>query len=159
MRFLYTSLALGVGLLGLIPESAGACPRRGVRGGYAVTYSPTVAYYPQPVYPPPGYALQPSITHQSFYPPAVAPAASITTAAVALYDNRFEPATITVAPGTTIRWTNSGSHKHTVTSATGAWDSGDLAPGQVYSATFTRPGTYEYFCHHHKEMKGTIVVK
>ncbi len=178
MRSLCASLALGVGLLGLVPESAEACHRRG--GSVVYSSAPAAYGYPHPAYYPPGapgyyapgaylappafyppqrYALQPPAPHQSFYPPSVTPTAPTTNATVALYDDRFEPATITVAPGATVRWTNRGAHKHTVTSATGGWDSGDLAPGQLYSATFTRPGTYEYFCRHHKDMKGTIIVK
>jgi plastocyanin len=43
----------------------------------------------------------------------------------------------------------------------GLWDSGDLAPGASYSATFTRPGTYYYYCRHHTndKMQGAIVVE
>jgi plastocyanin len=182
MRFLCASLALGIGFLVLVPEPAHAGQRRGgpVRYGYAPVYSgpcqpayPTYApaagysysapggyyYTPQGYSAPRGYAAQHPTPHQSYYPPPTASGQSITTATVTLADNRFEPATITVAPGTTVRWVNYGSHKHTVTSATGAWDSGDLAPGQVYSATFTKAGTYEYFCRHHKDMRGSIVVK
>jgi plastocyanin len=148
MRILCASLALSVGSIMLIPESADACFRRGARGGSApVSYG-----YSQPMY----YA-QPGL-----YPPTLMPApmpGAATTIDVAASDDKFEPATVTIAPGTTVRWTNKGTHKHTVTSATGAWDSGDLAAGQVYTATFTRPGTFEYFCKHHKDMKGTIIVK
>jgi plastocyanin len=73
-------------------------------------------------------------------------------------DDYFEPGTVKVQPGTTVKWVNNGKHKHTVTSNDGRWDSGDLAPGATYSVTFTRPGTFSYFCRHHKGMKGTIVV-
>jgi plastocyanin len=149
MRFLCASLALSVGSIMLIPESADACGRRGARRGSApVSYG-----YSQPMYPPGAYYAQPAP-----YPPTLMPVPG-TIMDVAASDDKFEPATLTVAPGTTVRWTNKGSHKHTVTSATGAWDSGDLAAGQVYSATFTRPGTFEYFCRHHRDMKGTIIVK
>jgi plastocyanin len=77
---------------------------------------------------------------------------------VTLYDNRFEPQTINVQPGTTVRWTNAGTHDHTVTARNGSWDSGDIAPGATYSATFQRPGTYSYYCRHHEGMQGMIVV-
>jgi plastocyanin len=154
MRFLCASFALGVGLLGLIPESAQACHRR----GGSVAYAPVQYGYAQPMYPayyPPGAYYAPG----GLPPPTVMPAVPATNVDVAASDDKFEPVTITVAPGTTVRWTNKGTHKHTVTSATGAWDSGDLAPNQVYSATFTRPGTFEYYCKHHRDMKGTIIVK
>jgi plastocyanin len=74
-------------------------------------------------------------------------------------DIAFEPATITIKPGTAIRWTNDGQKPHTVTSLKGDWDSGDIQPGKDFTATFTKPGTFEYYCRYHKEMKGTIVVK
>jgi plastocyanin len=87
-------------------------------------------------------------------------AAPATTATVAAYDNRFEPSTINVQPGTTVRWVNYGHHSHTVTATDGRWDSGDIKPGASYSATFKQPGTYYYYCRHHTQdnMKGTVVV-
>ena len=39
------------------------------------------------------------------------------------------------------------------------WDSGDIQPGKEFIATFTKPGTFEYYCKHHPDMKGTIIVK
>ncbi len=36
---------------------------------------------------------------------------------------------------------------------------GDLSPGDSFSFTFDRPGTYTYFCSIHPNMKGTIVVQ
>jgi plastocyanin len=77
---------------------------------------------------------------------------------VALEDDRFQPASIQVQPGTTVRWTNRGSHAHTVTGRNSRWDSGDIEPGATYSATFRAPGTYYYYCRHHDGMQGTIVV-
>ncbi len=79
---------------------------------------------------------------------------------VGLYDNRFDPPTLTVPAGTTVRWTNHGQHKHTVTSDEGDWGSEGLAPGGAYSYTFTSPGEYPYHCEVHPgQMRGTVVVK
>jgi plastocyanin len=81
-------------------------------------------------------------------------------AQVAVKDNDFEPRTITVAVGTTVRWINQGEHQHTVTSASGEWDSGKLEPRARYTQTFARPGTYQYHCRIHSgEMRGTVIVK
>jgi plastocyanin len=88
---------------------------------------------------------------------------------------RFEPATLTVARGTTVTWRNMSQIVHTVTddpakAATPAdaqlpsgaqpWDSGNLNPGQTYTHTFDTPGTYKYFCVPHETagMVATIVV-
>jgi len=40
------------------------------------------------------------------------------------------------------------------------FDSGDISAGEVYSQTFTVPGTYKYFCVHHEDhgMLGTVIV-
>jgi plastocyanin len=78
---------------------------------------------------------------------------------VKITDTAFDPKELTVTPGTTVRWTNNDNHVHTVTSSKGDWDSGDIQVGRDFSATFTKPGTFEYYCKHHPDMKGTIVVK
>jgi plastocyanin len=74
-------------------------------------------------------------------------------------DDAFDPPTLTIKPGTAVRWTNDGQKPHTVTSVKGDWDSGDIPAGKDFTATFTKPGTFEYYCRHHKNMKGTIIVK
>jgi plastocyanin len=80
------------------------------------------------------------------------------TAEIGAYDRYFTPNTITIRSGTTVNWTNYGSHKHTVTSDDGTWDSGDMLPNTSYSWTFPVAGTYRYHCKHHEGMVGTIVV-
>jgi plastocyanin len=79
---------------------------------------------------------------------------------VSITDDRFSAPTLEVAAGTTVHWTNTGQHRHTVTSDKGDWGSKELAPGAVYSYTFSQPGTYPYHCEvHPKEMRGSVVVK
>jgi plastocyanin len=120
---------------------------------YGPPYSSTPAYgqpYSQPYSSAPGYG-RPRAASSS-------PARPTTIVSVAMYDNRFEPQTISVQPGTTVRWTNAGTHNHTVTAQNQSWDSGDIAPGATYSATFQRPGTYHFYCRHHDGMQGSIVV-
>ncbi|MDG6991208.1 MAG: copper oxidase, partial [Nitrososphaerota archaeon] len=48
---------------------------------------------------------------------------------------------------------------HTVTSVNGTFSSGNIAPGQIWTYTFTKPGTYEYFCTYHLWMGGEVIVK
>ncbi len=100
----------------------------------------------------------------------------------------FEPASITVAPGDTVVWENTGSIGHSVTAyeddipeeaeywasggfdsedaARGAYtagdpDSGDVPGGESYEHTFEVTGTYEYFCIPHESagMLGTVEVQ
>lgn len=131
------------------PYAATAAPGtlpgpNGVAAGAAAPAPGTTALAP-PAYPngqvsPAGYA-------------AAAPAVAVT-----IQDDAFQQASITVQPGTIVRWTNTGSHVHTVTGQNTNWDSGDIAPGATYSATLQYPGTYQYTCRHHAGMQGTIVV-
>jgi plastocyanin len=102
------------------------------------------------------YGAQAGTTYSAQYGTQGGAAASVT---VSAYDDYFQPATITVAPGTTVRWINYGRHTHTVMSNDGRWNSGDIQPGASYAATFTQPGTYSYHCCHHRpEMQGTVIV-
>ena len=71
----------------------------------------------------------------------------------------FAPALLTVAPGTTVTWTNADEDPHTVTATGKAFHSAALDTGGHYSFTFTRPGDYAYFCSLHPHMIGRIVVR
>ena len=73
---------------------------------------------------------------------------------VRMEDNFFDPANITVEPGTTVTWVHSGNNPHTTTSYDGLWDSGMIEGGSggTFSFTFEEPGTYDYFCIPHEEM-------
>jgi len=90
-------------------------------------------------------------------PGAPAPPAP-TTAAVTLAGQAFSPASVTVAVGGTVTWTNKDSMPHNVTANSGAFKSATLAPGAVFSFTFTTPGTYAYNCTFHGGMNGTVIV-
>lgn len=84
---------------------------------------------------------------------------------VAMKDNIFDPASLTITVGDTVVWVNQGSIAHTSTSGQGCtkdgkWDSGFLASGQSFTYIFPDSGTYPYFCIPHCliGMTGTIVV-
>ena len=79
--------------------------------------------------------------------------------AVTIENFAFSPATLHVAPGTTVTWTNKDSAPHTVSSLSGAWtDSGTLSDGKTFSYTFTKAGTYQYHCAIHATMTGSVTV-
>jgi plastocyanin len=88
--------------------------------------------------------------------PGAAPAPA--TASVSLAGKAFSPASVTVAVGGVVTWTNNDSMPHNVTSSSGAFHSTTLNPGQVFSFTFTTPGTYPYSCTFHGGMNGTVIV-
>jgi plastocyanin len=90
--------------------------------------------------------------------------------AASVNDYVFAPASFTVKAGTPIRWTNNGAVVHTVTSDSGAFDSGDLATptgggtygggtaGGSFQHTFATVGVFPFHCNHHAQMTGTITV-
>lgn len=126
---------------------------------YYYSYASPCVDYSQPMSYEPSYSDRPPDAggYSTDQPRASQPTTTVT---VGAYDNRFEPQTINVQPGTTVRWVNYGRHAHTVTADDDSWDSGDIQPGASYSATFSRPGTYYYYCRHHTQarMQGVVVV-
>lgn len=78
---------------------------------------------------------------------------------VTIKDFAFAPATLTVAVGDTVTWTNNDSAIHTVTADDGSFDSGDLAQGDTFTQTFDTAGTFAYHCAMHPSMVAEIVVK
>jgi plastocyanin len=71
----------------------------------------------------------------------------------------FGPATLTVPAGTTVTWTNRDDIPHTVVSTDGVFKSKVLDTDDKFSYTFSKTGTYPYFCSIHPKMTGKIVVQ
>lgn len=78
--------------------------------------------------------------------------------AVSIKNFAYDPVTIEVAVGTTVTWTNEDAAPHTVT-VSGVFDSGLMNQGDTFSYTFDTPGTYDYICLYHPNMKASVVVK
>jgi plastocyanin len=87
----------------------------------------------------------------------------------------FNPSTTTVPVGTTVTWRNDEPITHTVTSGRyegvdkttglrseqypdGAFNAKLQGKGKTFSFTFTKPGSYTYYCDIHQGMNATIVV-
>jgi plastocyanin len=85
-------------------------------------------------------------------------AATTPTVTVHLHNDAFAPPTITIHTGDTVRWINDDDDAHTVTAIDGSFDSKGIDTNGSWTHTFTKPGTYKYFCELHPFMKGTIVV-
>lgn len=90
--------------------------------------------------------------------------------------SRFDPLTVTIAAGDTVKWSNTGFVTHTVTfdpsmaskagdvslpAGVKPFDSGDVEEDQSFSHTFTVKGTYKYVCKYHEAMGmvGTVIVQ
>ncbi len=71
----------------------------------------------------------------------------------------FAPNTITVPVGTEIRWINRDDIPHTVVSDDKSFKSKALDTDEQFTYTFTKPGTYKYFCSIHPKMTAEVVVK
>jgi plastocyanin len=86
-------------------------------------------------------------------------ALSVTPPTIGIKEFKYAPPVLTVRVGTTVRWVNHDEEPHTVTSATGAFRSAGLVNEDTFAQTFTKPGTYQYFCALHPHMKATVIVK
>lgn len=109
-------------------------------------------------------ALEPVVEPSPVLPPqpAAAPApATSNKLAVAVVDNRFQPNALTIAPGTTVTWTNNGFNIHTLTSTDAGFDSGGLVGGASFTFTFDNSGTYRLICRQHglNGMAGQVIVQ
>ena len=80
-------------------------------------------------------------------------------AAVKIDNFVFGPQTLTVPVGTTVTWTNSDDIPHTSVSTEGVFKSKVLDTDEKFSFTFTKAGTYPYYCTIHPKMTGTVVVQ
>jgi len=82
------------------------------------------------------------------------------TAAIKIDNFSFGPATITIPAGTTVTWTNNDDVPHVVTSDDNKlFKSKALDTDDHFSFTFTKPGTYNYYCAIHPKMTAKIVVQ
>jgi plastocyanin len=70
----------------------------------------------------------------------------------------FAPATLTVAVGDTVTWTNQDFTTHTVTGFP-ELSSGFMGPSATYQHAFGTVGTFDYHCEIHPNMLGRVVVQ
>lgn len=78
---------------------------------------------------------------------------------VTILNFKFTPASLVVSPGTHIIWTNQDSDPHTVDSTKNVWSSEALDTGNHFTRTFSKAGTFPYYCSIHPFMHGTVIVK
>ncbi|MFB5606513.1 MAG: plastocyanin/azurin family copper-binding protein [Candidatus Nitrosomaritimum yanchengensis] len=76
----------------------------------------------------------------------------------------YVPYSLNVAIGETVSWSNDDTAAHTVTSGTpadgpdGLFDSGMIMAGGTFEFTFTKEGTFDYYCIVHPWMIGEVIV-
>jgi plastocyanin len=71
----------------------------------------------------------------------------------------FGPDTLTVPVNSTVTWVNKDDLPHTIASTDGVFKSKALDTEDKYSYTFSKAGTYAYFCSIHPKMVGKVVVQ
>jgi amicyanin len=71
----------------------------------------------------------------------------------------FGPSELTVPVGTTVTWTNRDDIPHTVVSTEKVFKSKVLDTDEKFSFTFSKAGTYPYFCSIHPKMTGKVIVQ
>ena len=71
----------------------------------------------------------------------------------------FGPTAITVPVGATVTWVNHDDIPHTVVSDDKLFKSKALDTDDKFSYTFTKAGTYGYFCSLHPKMTGKVIVQ
>lgn len=93
-------------------------------------------------------------------PPRAAAPAAASAKSVTISGYAYSPATLTVAVGDTVTWTNQDTAPHNVvvTSGPEKFTSPTLQKGQSYTFTFTKAGSYQYYCSLHPDMKASVTV-
>jgi PQQ-dependent dehydrogenase (methanol/ethanol family) len=64
-----------------------------------------------------------------------------------------------VKAGTKVHWRNNGRLVHTIVALDGSWTTGPLAPLDIGTVTFDKPGTYTYICKEYPWVYGQIIVE
>ena len=83
------------------------------------------------------------------------------TVEVTIQDYHFIPPEVRIKTGDTVKWINQEKRtSHSVLfPAENGLESDRLFPGEQWQRTFTKPGSYDYRCGPHEEMKGLLVVE
>ena len=79
------------------------------------------------------------------------------TATVDIVNFAYKPATLTVAAGSRVVFSNTSSMTHSATRENG-FDTKLIKPGKSAAINFPRKGTFRYHCLIHPSMRGKIVV-
>ena len=90
---------------------------------------------------------------------ANSPRPAAASAEVKIDNFSFGPGELTVPVGSTVIWTNRDDIPHTVVSTDGVFKSKVIDTDEKFSFTFTKPGTFPYFCSIHPKMTGKVVVQ
>src|SRR5438067_5962606 len=90
----------------------------------------------------------------------LADAQSTKTQSVEIMNYQFQPSSLTISVGDTVTWPNHDSAPHNIVVSDGPekFSGPTIQQGQSWSYTFTKAGTYQYYCGVHPDMKASITV-
>jgi len=105
-----------------------------------------------------------SITEPAPVQPADSPETSTDDAAtvgaeVDAINNTFDPSSVTISAGESVKWTNADAIPHDVVSEDIGMDGKLPEAGSEFVFTFDEAGTFAYVCTLHPGMEGTVVVE
>lgn len=86
-------------------------------------------------------------------------ASSGETKSVTITSAGYDPADLVIKKGTTVVWTNKDKTVHTVSSTKSVFDSGVIQPGDKFSHTFDKPGSFLYNCSINTSMSAEVLVQ
>ena len=78
---------------------------------------------------------------------------------VDVVDFQYKPGNLKAKAGSSVTFTNKDDFAHTVTAKDKSFDSGNMEKDAVFTQSFDKPGTYDYFCAIHNSMTGTVTVE
>jgi len=85
---------------------------------------------------------------------------NIPVGATGLTTTAYAPNPVNIKVGDSINWVNNDAIAHTSTANNGtSFNSGTIAPGGSFKATFSTAGSFAYHCAFHPGMVGTVNVQ
>lgn len=80
-------------------------------------------------------------------------------AEISITDDGFDPISVDIEAGQTVRFTNDGDENHTATGDSGRWGTGTLEPGDTFVSRFTTEGTYTFTDGYDEVNTGAVFVE
>jgi len=85
-----------------------------------------------------------------------------TVVVIEMRDDTFEPSTVRIEPGDSVRWVNRGHNPHNIVATDGTYRSKILQTGDSFTVTFPKIGRFDFFCSLHGSphagMSGSVYV-
>jgi plastocyanin len=84
---------------------------------------------------------------------------SVRQAAVSIISTGFDPQTVTISTGDSVRWTNNDTREHSLSGQSAGLKSGVLGVGSSFEFTFVQTGTFRIFDLFSEVSSMTVIVQ